>query len=105
RQSSAVPRTSKRGTSMKLSQSLVSACSSLLLVAGLAQQAFAQADIPRTASGKPDLNGVWEFPYVPSMAAKGNGRNSIGPGEVPFTDAGKLNFDRYDSSNGDYTGA
>jgi len=91
---------------MNLIKSVTSACSSILLVAAFAPQAFAQSgsDIPRTASGKPDLNGVWEFPYVPDMAGKGNGNNSIGPGEVPFTAAGKLNFDRYDSSKGDYTG-
>ena len=91
---------------MNLMKPLLSACSAVLLVAGLAQSAFAQGgDIPRTASGKPDFNGVWEFPYVPDMAGKGNGRNQTGPGEVPFTAAGKLNFERYDSSKGDYTGA
>src|SRR5918994_1710026 len=92
---------------MNLIRPFISACSSLLLVAGMASQAFAQSasDIPRTASGKPDFNGVWEFPYVPDMAGKGNGKNQTGPGEVPFTAAGKLNFDRYDASSGDYTGA
>ena len=39
------------------------------------------------------------------MAGKGNGRNQIGAGDLPFTAAGKLNFDRYDSAAGDYTGA
>jgi hypothetical protein len=83
------------------------ACSPLLLAVGAAHYALSQTqpDIPRLPSGKPDLNGVWEFPYVPDMATKGNGRNLIGPGQLPFTAAGKLNFDRYDSSAGDYTGA
>lgn len=90
---------------MTLARPLLSSLTATLLMAGLAQSAaFAQdADIPRTASGKPDLNGYWEFPYVPDMA-RGNGRNQIGPGELPFTEAGKLNFERYDSSEGDYTG-
>lgn len=92
---------------MKPGKLLIAACASLLLVAGLAQQAFAQAGaaIPRLASGKPDLNGIWEFPYVPNMAAKGNGKTMSGPGELPFTAAGKKNFETYDSSKGDYTGA
>jgi hypothetical protein len=81
---------------------------SLLLIAGLAQTAFAQqpaaGKIPRLPSGKPDLNGFWEFPYVPDMGGKGNGRNQIGAGDLPYTPAGKLNMDRYDSSKGDYTG-
>jgi len=91
---------------MNLLKPLITTCTSVLLVAGLVQPVFAQngGDIPRTASGKPDLNGVWEFPYVPDMA-RGNGRNQIGPGELPYTAAGKLNFDRYDASEGDYTGA
>lgn len=93
---------------MNLTKPMLSACSSLLLatgiMAGLTSAAFAQG-IPRTASGKPDLNGVWEFPYVADMSGKGNGRNQIGAGDLPYTPAGKLNFDRYDPSEGDYTGA
>ena len=81
-----------------------SAFFALLLAAGLCQMTFAQSDdIPRLPSGKPNFNGVWEFPYVPDMARSGRGQ--VGPGELPFTAAGKLNFDRYDSAAGDYTGA
>src|SRR5690349_18572823 len=92
---------------MKVTGYFISACFSILLIPALAPQTFAQSagEVPRTASGKPDFNGVWEFPYVPDMGGKGNGRNQTGPGELPFTAAGKLNFDRYDSSKGDYTGA
>ncbi len=71
---------------------------------GLHATAQQSSDIPRTNSGKPDFNGVWEFPYVPDMS-RSNGRNQFGPEELPFTAAGKLNFDRYDASAGDYTGA
>ena len=71
----------------------------------LSLQIFAQGgDIPRTFTGKPDLNGIWEFPYVPDMA-RSNNRNQFGPGELPFTAAGKLNFDSYNATDGDYTGA
>lgn len=85
----------------KFSTFLIATC----LLAGFSLQSQAQGgDIPRMPSGKPNFNGVWEFPYVPDMA-RSNGRNQFGPGELPFTAAGKLNFDRYDSSNGDYTGA
>jgi hypothetical protein len=90
---------------MKLIKPLLSVCSSLLLLTCVANQALAQGDIPRQASGKPDLSGFWEFPYVPDMSGPGNGRNQIGAGELPFTAAGKLNFERYDSADGDYTGA
>ena len=55
-------------------------------------------------SGKPDFNGVWEFPYVPDMS-RGNGSTQLVIGELSYTPAGQLNFDRYDSSEGDYTGA
>jgi len=91
---------------MDLIKSVVSVCSSILLVAGLVPQVFAQSGsyFPRTTSGKPGFKGVWEFPYVPDMAGMGNGRNQTGPGEVPFIIAAKLNFDRYDSSKDDYTG-
>ncbi len=92
---------------MNLTRVFKATCLSLLLVGGLAQQAFAQtaAAIPRLSSGKPDLNGVWEFPYVPDMSAKGNGKNQTGAGPLPYTAAGKLNMDRYDAAKGDYTGA
>lgn len=91
---------------MILSKPLAATCSTLLLMAGLSQAALGQssAEIPRTPSGKPDFNGIWEFPYVPDMA-RGNGRTQIGPGELPFTEAGRLNFERYDAAEGDYTGA
>lgn len=71
-----------------------------------AAQAFAQeqsGDIPRLPWGKPDFNGIWQRPYVPNMAAS-NGRNQFGPGELPFTEAGRTNFENYDPSTGDYTG-
>lgn len=68
---------------------------------GLAQEA--SDDIPRMASGKPDFNGIWARPYVSNMA-QDNGRNQFGPGELPFTEAGRRNFENYDPSTGDYTG-
>jgi len=74
------------------------------LLSVLALQARGQDDIPRLPSGKPDFNGIWEFPYVPDMA-RSNNRNQFGPGELPFTEAGRRNFENYDSSEGDYTGA
>src|SRR5262245_54325656 len=61
-------------------------------------------DVPRLANGKPDFNGIWARPYVSDMGAKGNGRTQTGPGELPFTEAGRRNFDNYNPSTGDYTG-
>lgn len=66
--------------------------------------ASAFAQVPRLASGKPDLNGIWARPYVSDMGAKGNGRTQIGPGELPFTDEGRKNFETYNPTTGDYTG-
>ena len=58
---------------MNLSTSLMGFCSGLLLAGGLMGQAAAQGagDLPRLPSGKPDLNGFWEFPYVADMAGQG----------------------------------
>jgi len=69
------------------------------------QTLLAQDDIPRLPWGKPDFNGVWARPYVPNMLAAGNGSSQIGPGEEPFTAAGRENFDNYNPSEGDYTGS
>ena len=76
-----------------------------LLTLMFCQSLFAQDDIPRLLSGKPDLNGVWARPYVPNMLSAGNGRNQTGPGEEPFTAAGRRNFDNYNPTDGDYTGS
>lgn len=90
---------------MTATKPLLAAGSALVLMFSLAQGAAAQDDIPRMPNGKPDFNGIWEFPYVPDMSGPGNGRNQIGAGEIKFTEAGRLNFERYDASEGDYTGA
>jgi hypothetical protein len=58
-------------------------------------------DIPRTPDGKPDLNGVWDRPYVPDMSR--TAANQQGPGKLPFTPWGEDNFKTYDVSKFDYT--
>jgi hypothetical protein len=62
---------------------------------------------PRLPNGKPDLNGVWDHPYVPDMGAtnKTNPALQTGAGEMPYTAAATANLKAYDpEKNGDYTG-
>ena len=89
---------------------------------------------PRMPDGHPDLSGFWERPYTPDMSAgavdlngkafppedpmhrgvelkvdpnaqtKG-GRGGRGPRLLPFTPAYLKNWQSYDPTNGDYTGA
>jgi hypothetical protein len=59
-------------------------------------------DIPRLPDGKPDLNGVWDRPYVPDMSR--NGASQQGAGALPFTPWGADNFKSYDVTKFDYTG-
>jgi hypothetical protein len=69
-------------------------------VPGSAQSA--KGGIPRLANGKPDLNGVWQRPYVPDMSRNGGGQQ--GAGELPFTAEYALKFKNYDPGKYDYTG-
>ncbi len=77
----------------------------MLLVALLicAMSAAGQSSaVPRLPGGKPDLNGVWERPYVPDMSR--NGKDQQGPGPLPFTAWGAEVFKNYDPAKFDYTG-
>ena len=60
------------------------------------------AAIPRMPDGKPDLQGVWQHPYVPDMTL--DRPDQKGAGELPFNEAGAANFKNYDVSKFDYTG-
>ena len=62
---------------------------------------------PRLASGKPDFSGVWDHPYVPDMSRSNERTPSLqkGPGELPYTTAGRTNIAAYNPErDGDYTG-
>ena len=59
--------------------------------------------IPRMPDGKPNLQGVWQHPYVPDMS-KDRPPDQKGAGDLPFTAAGADNFKTYDVSKFDYTG-
>jgi hypothetical protein len=58
--------------------------------------------VPRMADGKPDFQGVWQHPYVPDMSQDRADQKGAGP--LPYSKAGKDNFDNYDVSKFDYTG-
>jgi hypothetical protein len=78
-----------------------------LVVLGSAILALASAQnhapsIPRMPDGKPNLNGIWEHPYVPDVTK--DGTDQKGAGELPFTASGAENFKNYDVSKFDYTG-
>jgi hypothetical protein len=68
-----------------------------------AAQTASDGPAPRLRNAKPDLNGVWERPYVPDMTR--NGRNQQGLADLPFTPAGLEDWKSYDPANGDYTGS
>lgn len=77
----------------------------IAIVFAAALASFAQAqtkDIPRMPDGKPNLNGIWDHPYVPDVTK--DGANQKGAGELPFTAWGADNFKNYDVSKFDYTG-
>jgi hypothetical protein len=58
---------------------------------------------PRMPNGRPDLNGVWERPYVPDMTR--NAKDQVGTADLPFTTDGLADWKSYDAANGDYTGS
>jgi hypothetical protein len=57
---------------------------------------------PRLPNGKPDLNGVWQGPYVPDMARRGRGQPAM---ELPYTAWGLQEWKSYDPVTGDSTGS
>jgi len=67
-----------------------------------AQSASVQTDIPRMTNGKPDLNGVWQRPYVPDMSRDAKDQKGASP--LPFTPSGAEKFKNYDPAKFDYTG-
>jgi hypothetical protein len=75
----------------------------ILLAVLLSASALAASDIPRLPNGKPDLNGVWDRPYVPDMS-RDNGTTQKGPGAIPFTPEYARIFKEYDPAKFDYTG-
>ena len=75
----------------------------LIAAVTLTPAVFAQkSNIPRLPDGHPNLQGVWQHPYVPDMSK--DGENQKGAGELPYTPAGADNFKNYDVSKFDYTG-
>lgn len=89
---------------MKTPTKSLAGAAALILSCWTAMPARAQGGAaPRMPNGQPDLNGVWQRPYVPDMTK--NGRGQKGEAELPFTPAGLADWNGYDAANGDYTGS
>jgi hypothetical protein len=93
-----------------------------------ATKAAVPTSIPHLSNGKPDLNGVWQRPYVPDMEAANNpgrgrgGRGRGGPAQgkaqgaaqgdpstapefkIPYTPEYEKIWKAYDAAKFDYTG-
>ena len=54
-------------------------------------------EIPKLTTGKPDMSGVWDIPYTPDM------ERAAGIA-LPYTAAGKHDWDTFDDAKFDYTG-
>jgi hypothetical protein len=67
-----------------------------------AQPAAPHSNILRMSNGKPDLNGVWERPYVPDMSKDSKDQKGTSP--LPFTAWGAEKFKNYNPALFDYTG-
>ena len=62
---------------------------------------------PRLSSGKPDLTGVWDRPYVRDITqsfTSPNGTRQVGEPELPLTEWGERQWENHDPAN-DYAGA
>ena len=62
----------------------------------------AAPSVPRLQDGRPDLNGVWERPFVPDMTK--SFKNQQGPATLPFRPEAAEAFKNYDPAQFDYTG-
>jgi len=85
---------------------MIRVCSGLAAVAAcvvvICAPAAGQSPVPHLADGHPDLNGVWERPYVPDMTK--SVKNQEGMAELPFTTVGLAHWKEYDAAKYDYTG-
>ena len=91
-----------------LSSKSATALTGILLLSGLfasgQKENTPTGSAPRLPDGKPDLNGVWQRPYVPDITKNGPGQQGVP--ELSFTPWGAENWKTYDpAKNGDYTGS
>jgi hypothetical protein len=87
---------------MRLTMAIVALVSASRAIAQSGSSPSAPTDIARMTNGKPDLNGVWDRPYVPDMSR--NAKNQAGTSPLPFTAWGAEKFKNYDPTKFDYTG-
>src|SRR5206468_9227469 len=75
---------------------------SMVALASQSRDGKSSSAIPRLPGGRPDLNGVWDHPFVQNMEM--DGRDQKGAGPLPFSPEGAAIFKSFDAANYDYTG-
>src|SRR2546428_5754752 len=62
----------------------------MVALASQSRDGKSSSAIPRLPDGRPDLNGVWDHPFVQNMEM--DGRDQKGAGPLPFTPEGPSFF-------------
>lgn len=75
----------------------------LLTLSGLVAPAQTGDTLSRLTNGKPDMNGVWQLPYLPYTAASSRDGSQMGPGTLPLTPEDAEKFNSCEENNKEFT--